>query len=86
MTQKAHGNMSKGLPKRVSSPGYIAKKARYISERRREKNRAHRIVRDAMRSKNPRKVAINQAKKSAARDIMGTTLAHTIKILEKRGL
>jgi hypothetical protein len=59
----------KGLPKRLNRPGYLARKARYLSERRREKNRARRIVKDALRSSNPKKVAIAQARSSA--DVRG---------------
>ena len=83
---KKRGRGKKGLPKRLNRPGYLAQKARYLSERRREKNRARRIVRDALRSSNPRKVAIAQAKASAEVNGINWTLEHVESQLKRRGV
>jgi len=76
----------KGLPKRLSRPGYLAQKARYNSEHRREKNRAGRIVRDALRSKDPRGIAVRQAKLSRHVNGIDWTVSFVEKILNRKGL
>ena len=54
-------SVGKGLPKRVSRSGWKNRFIRYIAEKRREKNKARRIVKDAMKSKNPIEVAKEQS-------------------------
>jgi hypothetical protein len=83
---KAKAKVKKGLPKRLNRPGYLASKARYRSERRREKNRANRIVKAALRSKDPRKVAMAQASKSKRINNIDWTLSYVKKALNRRGL
>jgi len=76
----------KGLPKRVSREGYIAGKARYLNGHRREKNKARRIVKDALRSGEPREVATAQAQKSRDRKGMGWVSSYVEKELRRKGL
>ena len=83
---KKKGRGKKGLPKRLSRPGYLARKVRYLTERRREKNRARRIVRNALRSSNPKKVAIAQAKNSAEVNGINWTLVHVESLLKRKGI
>ena len=83
---KKRGRGKKGLPKRLGRSGYLARKVRYLSERRREKNRARRIVRDALRSSNPKRVAIAQAKASAEVNGINWTLEHVESLLKRKGI
>lgn len=50
-----------GLPKRISSDGYKARRLRYKTNNRREFNKARRIVKDTRRSYDVREVALQQA-------------------------
>jgi len=84
--KKGTRNKKKGLPKRISRPGYQASRARYTSSHRREKNKAARIVRDALRSGDPRRVAVAQARKSRPIRGMDFVLSYVEKELNRKGL
>ena len=77
---------SKGLPKRLQGVAYKARKARYLANHTRERNRAYRIVRCALRSQDPRKTAVNQAKQSKLVNNIDWTTTYVDKLLKRRGL
>jgi len=79
---KAQSTKNRGLPKRVGRPGWQARFTRYKNNNTREKNKAKRIVKDALRSSNnPVKIAIDQARKSAP-----MVITFVRKILNQKGM
>jgi len=78
--------ISKGLPKRTSRPGWKARYSRYIANDTRAKNKAKRIVKNALRSNNPTEIAMKQADLSSVRPLSQGVPYHTRKLLNQRGL
>ena len=77
---KRNKDAKKGLPKRVNNDNRKRHFSEYKAGKVREKNKAKRILKDALRSSNPVKVAINQAKKSSG------TISFVEKLLLKKNL
>lgn len=71
MAKSQQQQIAKHSPTRCSRPGYKAKRLRYITEQRRAKNKARRIVRASLCSYDPRKVAINVAAANSGMPVRG---------------
>lgn len=77
---KRNRDAKKGLPKRVNNTIRKLHFSQYKAGRVREMNKAKRIVKDALRSSNPNKIALQQAKKSPG------TISFVEKLLIKKHL
>lgn len=79
-TSKRRRDIKKGLPKRCGNEHRKLHFSQYKSGKVREKNKAKRIFKDALRSSNISKVALAQARKSSG------TISFVEKILLKKNL
>ena len=77
---KRRKDTKKGLPKRCGSETRKLRFSQYKNNNIREKNKANRIFKDALRSSNVSKVALAQARKSVG------TISFVEKILLKKNL
>lgn len=77
---------SKKLPKRCARDNWKARYTRYTANDTRAKNKARRIIKNALRSKDPRKIALAQASLSPTRVGSYGVSFYVSKLLKTKGL